>query len=80
MHVTEWGHYFGLPSLVSHLLTGRWVLVPKRWNLALTERVTRPYYQAAPESAQGVCTFYIARRNTLPPHGQPFTPVQVNRP
>jgi len=62
MHVTEWGHYFGLPSLVAYRLTHRWVLAPTHWNLALTDRITRPHYQAAPESAEGVCTFYVARR------------------
>lgn len=62
MHVTEWGHYFGLPSLVAHWLTRRWILAPTRWNLALTDRLTRPHYMAAPESPQGVCSFYLARR------------------
>ncbi len=62
MHVTEWGHYFGLPSLLAYQLTRRWILAPTRWNLALTDRLTRPHYAAAPESPQGVCSFYVARR------------------
>jgi SAM-dependent methyltransferase len=62
MRVTEWGHYFGLPSLVCHRLTGKWVLASYRWNLALTERYTRRYYDPTP-CEDGVCTFYIARRN-----------------
>jgi SAM-dependent methyltransferase len=61
MRVTEWGHYLGLPSLVSHRLTGRWVLAPYRWNLALTEWYTRRRYDPTP-CEDGVCTFYIARR------------------
>lgn len=63
MHVTEWGHYLGLPSLVTRKLFGRWIIVPTRWNLALTDRLMRPYYESDPRSDQGVCTFYIARRN-----------------
>lgn len=63
MHIVEWGHYFGLPSLLLHWTTGRWVLVPRRWNLALTRRIVEPYYVNDPRSEQGVYTFYVARRN-----------------
>jgi ubiquinone/menaquinone biosynthesis C-methylase UbiE len=62
LHVVEWGHYFGLPSLFIHLITGRWVLVPRRWNLALTRRIIERYYIKDPRSDQGVYTFYVARR------------------
>lgn len=62
MHVVEWGHYFGLPSLVSHFLFRRWILVPTRWNLALTRRIVQPYYDADPICPDGVYSFYIARK------------------
>lgn len=62
LHISEWGHYFGLPSLITRKLTGRWVLSPTHWNLALTERLVRPYYEQDPVCEQGVCTFYVARR------------------
>jgi SAM-dependent methyltransferase len=61
MRVLEWGHYFGAPTLLPHALTGRWILVPRRWNLALTERWVRPYTQIRPDP-QGVFTFYVARK------------------
>ncbi len=61
LHVTEWGHYFGLPSLIWKKLTGRWILVPSRWNLALTDHFTRQHYDCT-EQPDGVCTFYVARR------------------
>jgi SAM-dependent methyltransferase len=61
LRVTEWGHYWGAPSLIWHSLTGRWILVPTRWNLYLTERYTRRHFSVQ-ECADGVCTFYIARR------------------
>jgi len=57
----EWGHYFGLPSLITRKLTGRWILVPTRWNLMLTHRMLQPYASAV-ACDDGVCTFYIARR------------------
>jgi len=61
MRVLEWGHYLGLPSLVVRRLTGRWVLLPTKWNLSLTERLIRKY--ASNEAIQdGTFTFYIARK------------------
>jgi SAM-dependent methyltransferase len=64
LHVIEWGHYFGLPSLLSHWITGRWVLVPREWNLALTRSLVGPYARD-PVSEQGVYTFYVTRRKDV---------------
>ncbi len=58
----EWGHYLGLPSLISRVLFGRWILVPSRWNLALTMQLLRPYYNEPVPQEKGAYTFYIARR------------------
>jgi SAM-dependent methyltransferase len=58
----EWGHYFGLPSMVSRWLSGRWILAPTRWNLALTRRLVQRYYDEEPVCEQGVYTFYVAQR------------------
>lgn len=60
LHVLEWGHPLGLPYLISKKLFGRWVLIPKRWALALPWRLTRPYLDH-PKSDEGVCSFFIAR-------------------
>jgi len=60
--VLEWGHYFGLPSLVTRKLFGRWILVPKPWNLSLTRRLVQPYYDEPVEQPKGSYSFYIARR------------------
>jgi SAM-dependent methyltransferase len=61
LHILEWGHPLGLPSLVSKKLFGKWVLVPKRWNLAIPWKMTRKYMDD-PRSDEGVCSFFIARR------------------
>jgi SAM-dependent methyltransferase len=61
MRVLEWGHYFGLPSLVARKMTGRWIIAPFRWNLWLTERCVRRYASAEPVE-NGTFTFYIARK------------------
>jgi SAM-dependent methyltransferase len=59
--VFEWGHYFGLPSLITHFLFRRWIIVPARWNLALTYRGVRPFVRGG-ACDDGVYTFFITRR------------------
>lgn len=61
LHVLEWGHYFGLPSLLTQWLFGRWVLMPTRWNLAITKSFLRKY-AVAQANAEGTYTFFVARR------------------
>lgn len=61
LHALEWGHYFGAPSLVARWLTGKWILAPQRWNLWLTERLTRRYYLEMP-CPDGTYSFYLARK------------------
>jgi len=60
--VTELGHYFGLPSLFVRKISGKWILAPYRWNLALPYRLTKKYYDQKPVHDEGVCTFYISHR------------------
>ena len=62
LRALEWGHYFGVPSLVSKKLTGRWIISPTRWNLALTERLIRPHYAEPLAAETGAYTFFIAQR------------------
>ncbi len=62
LRVLEWGHYFGLPSLVSRKLTGRWILMPNRLNLGLTELFVRRYYRE-PLAGDGTYTLYVATRS-----------------
>jgi SAM-dependent methyltransferase len=61
LHALEWGHYFGAPSLVTRWVTGRWIAVPRRWNLWLTERLTRRYYLESP-CPDGTYSFYLVRK------------------
>jgi SAM-dependent methyltransferase len=58
----EWGHYFGLPSLILKKLTGRWNLVGARWNFAPLMSMLRRYYDEPVPQPEGAYTFYIARR------------------
>lgn len=62
LHALEWGHYFGLPSLIFHWLFGRWILVPTRWNLSLTKLFIQHFYDENPVQPEGSYTFYITRR------------------
>jgi ubiquinone/menaquinone biosynthesis C-methylase UbiE len=60
LHMLEWGHYFGAPTLLPHAISRRWIIAPYRWNLAITERLVRPYVRAEPDP-QGTYTFFVAR-------------------
>ena len=62
LHTLEWGHYFGLPSLISKKLTNRWILVPQPWNLSVTRKITEPHYNEPLAADKGTYSFYIARR------------------
>lgn len=62
LHTLEWGHYLGLPALVSKRLFGRWILARRPWNLALTRALIARYYNENPQHPEGAYTFYIAQR------------------
>lgn len=62
LHVLEWGHLFGLPSLVVKKLTGQWHLVKSDWNFALIRSIVQRYYDEAIPQPKGTCTFYVARK------------------
>jgi len=62
LRALEWGHYFGFPSLVARKLTGRWILMPNRLNLGLTEHFVRRYYRE-PLAGDGTYTLYVATRS-----------------
>ena len=57
LRTLEWGHYWGLPSWISKVLTGRFILSPTSWNLALTRRRVQPYYDEAPQQGAVLILF-----------------------
>jgi SAM-dependent methyltransferase len=61
LRVLEWGHFFGLPSLLARRMTGRWIVAPARWSLWLTALAVRPYYDS-PAAGDGAFTLYLARK------------------
>jgi SAM-dependent methyltransferase len=61
LHALDLGHYIGVPSLIAKKLSGRWILAPTRWNLALTERWLRPLYEE-PLPAVGAYLFFVAEK------------------
>lgn len=64
LRVLEWGHVFGIPSLIVRKLIGRWNLVQQPWNFSLTRRLIEFSYEEPTEIADGVCTFYIAHKKS----------------
>jgi SAM-dependent methyltransferase len=83
LHRLEWGHYLGLPSLVSKLLFGRWVIAPWRSSLQWTEAWLRPYFDESPP-AEGAYLLFVAERMRPgesagplpPPSPQEFAPME----
>jgi SAM-dependent methyltransferase len=62
LRTLEWGHYFGLPSLITRKLFGKWILVKKPWNLVLTRALVQPFFEEEREQELGAYSFYITRR------------------
>lgn len=58
----EWGHYFGLPSLLIHVFTRRWNLINAHWNFAPLLSLLRKVYEEPVPQEQGSYTFYITHR------------------
>jgi len=63
LHVLECGPFLGVPALFARKLTGRWILAKTRWNLWPAIKLARPFMDRR-LSAQGVCTFFVARRKS----------------
>lgn len=61
MRALDWGHYFGVPTLLPHLLTGRWLFTSAQWNIALTAKLVSRYADPEPKEA-GAFTFFICRK------------------
>jgi SAM-dependent methyltransferase len=61
LHMLEWGHFLGAPTLLPRMLLRRWIIAPTRWNLMLTDKLVRRYYLESPP-ANGTYTFYLARK------------------
>ncbi len=59
--VFDLAHYLSVPHLMSHKLTGKWVIFPYRLVNVLFERWLRPYYEAKPVG-EGAYLFFQARR------------------
>ncbi len=48
MRVLEWGHYFGVPSVVARVFTGKWIISRTAWNLWLTKKYVSRYASPKP--------------------------------
>lgn len=62
LHILEWGHYWGAPTVFNHFVFRRWILVPQRWNFILTNAIVKAVYEEEIEQPQGSYTFYTVRR------------------
>jgi SAM-dependent methyltransferase len=62
LKIFEYGHFLGLPSLISKTLFNRWILIQRKWNLALVRRYTQASYLQDPICSDGSYTFYVTTR------------------
>ena len=58
----EWGHYFGLPSLIIHFFTRRWQISSARWNFVPIMALLRNYYDEPIPQEKGAYSFYIVHK------------------
>jgi len=61
MRILEWGHYFGLPSLLSHWIFNKWILFPYHWNLFIIENGLRQR-ALSKENESGSFSFFIVKK------------------
>ena len=61
LHAMELGHFLGIPSLISHFFTRRWIIAPWRSSLFLMERWLRPFY-VEPSAVEGTMLLFVARK------------------
>ena len=57
----EWGHLFGLPSVVTKWVFGHWVIAPWRSSLQWTKRWLRPAYEEAPQEVGAYVCFFAEK-------------------
>lgn len=62
VHILEWGHYFGLHSLINKKLFKKWILFPTHENIFIPEKKLRKQYDENPLHENGSYTFYITRK------------------
>jgi SAM-dependent methyltransferase len=66
LSVLEWGHYFGLPSLICNFLFRHWILVPAKWNLFLAHGIVSSSFHEDSVQPKGAYTFFIAEKGEKP--------------
>lgn len=59
--VFELSHYYAIPSIIWHRLTGRWSLRPDKVRASIAYRWLRPHAEEC-WPALGACTFFVARK------------------
>lgn len=64
LKILEWGHYFGLPSLINKKLLGKWVLWDSMKNpyLKMIDSYLFKYFNRDPISTRGAYSFIVAQK------------------
>ncbi|MCD6355738.1 MAG: class I SAM-dependent methyltransferase [Anaerolineaceae bacterium] len=60
--ILEWGHFFGFPSWISKQIFGKWILIPKKWNLWPITFWLSKQYNRDQKSLEGAYTFFYCKK------------------
>ncbi len=66
LHALEIGHLQGIPSAITHALTGHWILAPWEGNLRMTEQWVRPFYEEEPPHPGTMLLFILKKSPERP--------------
>ncbi len=62
LRILEWGHYFGLPSLINKKVLGKWVLFPKSGLNHMIYNWLLKHYSKDQKAPDGAYSFFIAQK------------------
>lgn len=62
LRVLEWGHILGVPAWISKKIFGKWILVPRMWNLKIIYTIIENIFISETKTDNGAYSFYIARK------------------
>ena len=62
LKILELGHIFGIPSLLCKIIFGKWIVVPKMWNLKWIYSYIEKQFLKETLNPKGVYSFYVTHK------------------
>jgi len=57
--ILEWGHLFGIPAWINKKLFGKWILIPRKWNLWPIYNWLKHHFFRNQTASNGAYSFFI---------------------